>query len=79
MHRIRAARLPSARAGRLHQFTGAPGPPVVGCRIVWTVTSVGGSSWMRRTRHMDFAADGTLSGTTGCNQFNGTYTVDGSS
>jgi putative lipoprotein len=26
---------------------------------------------------IEFAADGNVSGTTGCNQYNGTYTVDG--
>ena len=47
---------------------------------VWTVTSVGGTFVdAANPPTMDFAADGTLSGTTGCNQFNGTYTVDGSS
>ena len=46
---------------------------------IWTVVSVGGE-FVDATNPptMDFAADGTLSGTTGCNQYSGTYTVDGS-
>ena len=46
---------------------------------IWTVVSVGGE-FVDATNPptMDFAADGALSGTTGCNQFSGTYTVDGS-
>jgi putative lipoprotein len=47
---------------------------------VWTVTSVKGT-FVDATKPptMDFASDGMLSGTTGCNTYSGPYTVDGSS
>jgi heat shock protein HslJ len=46
---------------------------------VWTVASVGGTFVdAKAPPTMDFAADGTISGTTGCNQYNGPYELDGS-
>lgn len=57
----------------------APSAPAMLPGTTWTVVSVGGE-FVDATNPptMDFAADGALSGTTGCNQFSGTYTVDGS-
>jgi heat shock protein HslJ len=57
----------------------APSAPATLPGTIWTVVSVGGE-FVDATNPptMDFAADGALSGTTGCNQFSGTYTVDGS-
>ena len=56
----------------------APSSSATLAGTTWTVTSVGGS-FVDATNPptMDFGADGTLSGTTGCNQYNGSYTVDG--
>lgn len=46
----------------------------------WTVTSVGDMATVAGARPtMTFAADGTVSGNAGCNQFSGTYRTDGSS
>jgi putative lipoprotein len=43
------------------------------------VTSVGGTFVdAANPPTIDFAADGTVSGTTGCNQYSGSYTLDGS-
>ncbi len=56
----------------------APSSSATLAGTAWTVTSVGGS-FVDATNPptMAFGADGTLSGTTGCNQYNGSYTVDG--
>jgi heat shock protein HslJ len=44
----------------------------------WTATSVGGAFVDANSPPtMDFGADGKVSGTTGCNQYSGTYEVDG--
>jgi heat shock protein HslJ len=44
----------------------------------WTVTSVGGQAAVAASPPtIQFGADGTIHGTTGCNQYNGTYTTDG--
>jgi heat shock protein HslJ len=43
----------------------------------WTVTTIGGTGTVPQQPTIAFTADGTVSGTTGCNQYNGTYTVDG--
>jgi heat shock protein HslJ len=46
----------------------------------WTVTSLGGVPTVGPARPtMTFAADGTVSGTAGCNQYSGKYRIDGSS
>ena len=87
MHRIRALLALPLIVLALAACTSSPGasiaaPSTAAATLpgtVWTVISVGGT-FVDATNPptMDFAADGTLSGTTGCNQFNGTYTVDGS-
>jgi heat shock protein HslJ len=44
----------------------------------WTVTSIDGDETIRSAQPtIEFGTDGTVSGTTGCNQYNGTFTVDG--
>ena len=44
----------------------------------WTVTTVGGDFVDANSPPtIDFAADGKVSGTTGCNQYSGTYEVNG--
>jgi heat shock protein HslJ len=46
----------------------------------WTVTSVADVPTLGATRPtMTFAADGTVSGSAGCNQYSGTFRTDGSS
>jgi heat shock protein HslJ len=46
----------------------------------WTVTSLAGVPTVGPARPtMTFAADGTVSGNTGCNQYSGTYRTEGSS
>ncbi len=45
----------------------------------WTVTSVGGEFVDAKSPPtITFGADGNVSGTTGCNQYSGSYEVDGS-
>lgn len=89
MHRTRALLALPLIVLALAACTSAPGasgaasPPAGPGTLagsIWTVVSVGGS-FVDATNPptMDFAADGTLSGTTGCNQFTGTYAVDGNS
>lgn len=44
----------------------------------WTVTSIAGAPTLPEARPtLTFAADGTVSGTSGCNQFSGAYRRDG--
>lgn len=44
----------------------------------WQVVSIAGATTIPGAPPtMEFAADGTVSGTNGCNQYNGTYTTDG--
>lgn len=46
----------------------------------WSVSSIGGVATVGASQPtIIFGADGTVSGTTGCNQYNGTYKLDGSS
>ena len=46
----------------------------------WTVTSIAGASTLADARPtLAFAADGTVSGSTGCNQYSGAYRRDGGS
>ena len=45
----------------------------------WTVTSLGGQATVAASQPtIVFGADGKVNGTTGCNNYNGTYTVSGS-
>lgn len=55
--------------------SGDPGP-LVGTE--WTVVSIGTSRVGERAPRIRFGADGTLSGSTGCNDVAGSYSVDGS-
>ena len=44
----------------------------------WTVTDIAGRATVATAPPtIIFGTDGTVSGTTGCNQYNGTYTTDG--
>jgi putative lipoprotein len=44
----------------------------------WTLVSVGGAAVVEGSAaHLAFGVDGKASGSTGCNNFNGSYTVDG--
>ena len=44
----------------------------------WTLVSVGGAQVVEASAaNLAFAVDGSASGSTGCNNFNGPYTVDG--
>jgi putative lipoprotein len=44
----------------------------------WTLVSVGGADVVEGSAaHLAFGVDGNASGSTGCNNFNGSYTVDG--
>lgn len=43
----------------------------------WTVVTIAGIDAVGTQPTMAFATDGSVSGTTGCNQYNGTYTTDG--
>jgi heat shock protein HslJ len=46
----------------------------------WTVTSIAGAPTLPEARPtLSFAADGTVSGTTGCNHYSGAYRRDGGS
>jgi heat shock protein HslJ len=45
----------------------------------WTVTSIGGQATVAKQPTIVFGADGKVNGTTGCNNYNGTYTISGSS
>lgn len=46
----------------------------------WTVTSIAGAPTLPEARPtLSFAADGTVSGSSGCNQYSGAYRRDGSS
>ena len=56
----------------------SPSPTLGGTS--WTVDSIGGAPVIATsTPTIAFAAGGTVSGTTGCNTYNGSYTVNGSS
>jgi putative lipoprotein len=54
---------------------GSPAPALPGTS--WLVTSINRVPTTDPKPTIEFAADGNVSGTTGCNQYNGTYTVDG--
>ena len=44
----------------------------------WTVSTIGGQATVPGAQPtIAFGSDGTISGSTGCNQYSGTYTVDG--
>lgn len=43
----------------------------------WRVTELSGQSLSDSPASLTFARDGAVSGTTGCNAINGTYTLDG--
>ena len=84
MHRtlvLLALPLVLARAGRLHQRTGCVRGPVAGGRpsagTVWTVTSVGGRSSMRRTRRRWTSRPTAGSAARPAQPVHGTYTLDG--
>ena len=44
----------------------------------WTVSTIGGKAVVAGAEPtVSFGSDGTISGSTGCNTYSGTYTVDG--
>jgi heat shock protein HslJ len=56
--------------------SGASAPTLGGTS--WTVSSVGGQPTIEGNQPtILFAADGAVSGTSGCNQYNGSFTTDG--
>ena len=69
-----------ALAGVLAACSSAPGgsPSAALPGTSWLVRTIGGTATLPDApATMTFAADGTVSGASGCNQFSGGYTVDG--
>ena len=56
---------------------GTTSPAVGLAGTSWVVTEVGDDDTDEPRPTMTFAADGTVSGTSGCNQYSGSYEVDG--
>ncbi len=57
----------------------AAGPPTELPGTSWVLKGISGTELGTGVPTIDFGTDGTVSGSAGCNTFNGTYTVDGSS
>jgi heat shock protein HslJ len=57
----------------------AAGPPTELPGTSWVLKDLSGAELGTGVPTIDFGTDGTVSGSAGCNTFNGTYTVDGSS
>jgi putative lipoprotein len=57
----------------------AAGPPAELPGTSWVLQGISGAQLGTGVPTIDFGTDGTVSGSAGCNTFNGTYTVDGSS
>ena len=80
-NRIPASLLTAALLAVAACTSGAGASPAPGATLegsAWSVESIGGQPTIEAARPtMAFAADGNVSGFAGCNQFNGTYTVDG--
>ena len=63
--------------------SGAPsasgGPPTELPGTSWVLQGISGAELGTGVPTIEFGTDGTVSGSAGCNTYNGTYTVDGSS
>jgi putative lipoprotein len=57
----------------------AAGPPTELPGTSWVLQGISGAELGTGVPTIDFGTDGNVSGSAGCNTFNGTYTVDGSS
>jgi putative lipoprotein len=57
----------------------AAGPPTELPGTSWVLQGISGAQLGTGVPTIEFGTDGTVSGSAGCNTFNGTYTVDGSS
>jgi heat shock protein HslJ len=57
----------------------AAGPPTELPGTSWVLQGLSGTQLGTGVPTINFGTDGTVSGSAGCNTFNGTYTVDGSS
>ena len=57
----------------------AAGPPAELPGTSWVLQGISGAQLGTGVPTIDFGTDGNVSGSAGCNTFNGTYTVDGSS
>jgi putative lipoprotein len=64
--------------GACSSTPGASSAPATLSATAWTATTVGGEFVDANSPPtMDFAADGKVSGTTGCNQYSGAYEING--
>jgi putative lipoprotein len=57
----------------------AAGPPTELPGTSWVLVGISGAELGTGVPTINFGTDGTVSGSAGCNTYNGTYTVDGSS
>ena len=55
------------------------GPPTELPGTSWVLQGISGAELGTGVPTIEFGTDGTVSGSAGCNTYNGTYTVDGSS